>query len=69
MFDHELCVLSGDLNYRIDAPRDNVLAAAIDGTYAVLLPSDQLNKGLATNPTFRLKSFKEPPIKFAPTYK
>ncbi|KAK4053795.1 hypothetical protein OIV83_001451 [Microbotryomycetes sp. JL201] len=69
VFDHELCILSGDLNYRIDARRDNVVAAVENGTFTDLLPLDQLNKGLATNPTFRLKSFKEPAITFAPTYK
>lgn len=69
VFDHELCVLSGDLNYRIDAHRDAVVAAVTGGTYETMLPCDQLNKNLATNQTFRLKSFKEPPITFAPTYK
>lgn len=69
VFDHELCVLSGDLNYRIDARRDNVIAAAMEGTFESLLPHDQLLKGLATNQTFRLRSFKEPTITFAPTYK
>ncbi|KAK4058851.1 hypothetical protein OIO90_000297 [Microbotryomycetes sp. JL221] len=69
VFDHELCILSGDLNYRIDARRDNVVAAVENGTFESLLALDQLRKGLATNPTFRLRSFKEPPITFAPTYK
>ncbi|KAM0792295.1 hypothetical protein ACM66B_004984 [Microbotryomycetes sp. NB124-2] len=69
VFDHELCILSGDLNYRIDARRDNVVAAVESGSFVDLLPLDQLNKGLATNPTFRLRSFKEPVITFAPTYK
>lgn len=69
VFDHELCILSGDLNYRIDARRDNVIAAAMSGAFETLLPHDQLLKGLATNQTFRLRSFKEPTITFAPTYK
>jgi hypothetical protein len=69
VFDHELTVLSGDLNYRIDARRENVLSAVAEGSFESLLPFDQLVKGLATNQTFRLRSFKEPPITFAPTYK
>ncbi|KAL8280565.1 hypothetical protein RQP46_006888 [Phenoliferia psychrophenolica] len=69
VFDHELVVLSGDLNYRIDMRREVVQKAVADGALATLLPQDQLLKGLATNPTFRLRSFKEAPITFAPTYK
>ena len=69
VFDHELCILGGDLNYRIDARRENVVAAVATGTFESLLPHDQLLKGLATNQTFRLRSFKEPAITFAPTYK
>jgi hypothetical protein len=69
VFDHELCFLSGDLNYRIDARRDHVLAQVKVGAYEGLLANDQLLKGLATNQSFRLRSFKEQPITFAPTYK
>ncbi|SCZ96871.1 BZ3500_MvSof-1268-A1-R1_Chr4-1g06804 [Microbotryum saponariae] len=69
VFDHELVFLSGDLNYRIDARRDVVIQAVREGNYDSLLSYDQLLQGLATNQTFRLRSFKEPPITFAPTYK
>ncbi|SCV69412.1 BQ2448_2432 [Microbotryum intermedium] len=69
VFDHELVLLSGDLNYRIDARRDVVVQAVKEGNYASLLPYDQLLQGLTTNQTFRLRSFKEAPITFAPTYK
>ncbi|KAM0747344.1 DNase I-like protein [Meredithblackwellia eburnea MCA 4105] len=69
VFDHELCILSGDLNYRIDQRRDTVVKAVMDGNVESLLPHDQLLKGLATNQTFRLRSFKEAPLTFAPTYK
>ncbi|GEM09551.1 inositolor phosphatidylinositol phosphatase [Rhodotorula toruloides] len=69
VFDHELAILSGDLNYRIDARRDNVVSAVASGNFESLLEHDQLLKNLATNQAFRLRSFKEPPITFPPTYK
>ncbi|GAA5867868.1 hypothetical protein JCM1840_003469 [Sporobolomyces johnsonii] len=69
VFDHELTILSGDLNYRIDARRDVVVSAVASGNCEALLPYDQLLKNLATNQTFRLRSFKEPHISFPPTYK
>ncbi|GAA5890793.1 hypothetical protein JCM8208_003050 [Rhodotorula glutinis] len=68
-FDHELILLAGDLNYRIDARRDAVVSAVASGQSESLLAHDQLLKNLATNQTFRLRSFKEPPIHFPPTYK
>lgn len=69
VFDHELVILSGDLNYRIDARREIVAKAVAEGALDSLLTHDQLLKGLATNQTFRLRSFKEQKITFAPTYK
>ncbi|GAA5932802.1 uncharacterized protein JCM15063_002209 [Sporobolomyces koalae] len=69
VFDHELTILSGDLNYRIDARRDFVISAIASGQSTSLLAHDQLMKNLATNQTFRLRSFREPPIEFPPTYK
>ncbi|GAA6044924.1 hypothetical protein NBRC10513_004754 [Rhodotorula toruloides] len=69
VFDHELAILSGDLNYRIDARRDNVVSAVASGNFESLLEHDQLLKNLATNQAFRLRSFKEPHITFPPTYK
>ncbi|GAA6029323.1 hypothetical protein JCM8097_003620 [Rhodosporidiobolus ruineniae] len=69
VFDHEITILSGDLNYRIDARRDVVVSAVASGNCESLLPHDQLLKNLATNQAFRLRSFKEPPIHFPPTYK
>ncbi|BGP37755.1 hypothetical protein JCM10449v2_001677 [Rhodotorula kratochvilovae] len=68
-FDHELIILSGDLNYRIDARRDTVVSAVASGNSESLLAHDQLLKNLASNQTFRLRSFKEPAIRFPPTYK
>ncbi|GAA5822802.1 hypothetical protein JCM11251_004386 [Rhodosporidiobolus azoricus] len=69
VMDHELTILSGDLNYRIDASRDVVVSAVASGNSESLLQHDQLLKNLATNQSFRLRSFKEPPIHFPPTYK
>lgn len=69
VFDHEICFLSGDLNYRIDARRDAVVNAVSRGDFEHLLGMDQLLKGLANNQSFRLRSFKEARITFAPTYK
>ncbi|KAJ8295387.1 T-complex protein 1 subunit alpha [Rhodotorula toruloides] len=55
VFDHELAILSGDLNYRIDARRDNVVSAVASGNFESLLEHDQLLKNLATNQAFRLR--------------
>ncbi|GAA5978401.1 hypothetical protein JCM10908_004340 [Rhodotorula pacifica] len=69
VFDHEMTIVSGDLNYRIDAHRDVVVSAVACGNSESLLQHDQLLKNLATNQNFRLRSFKESPIHFPPTYK
>jgi hypothetical protein len=69
VFDHEICILSGDLNYRIDQVREAVVLNVMRKEFDKLLAQDQLLKGLVNNPSFRLRSFKEPPIRFAPTYK
>lgn len=62
-------IRSGDLNYRIDARRDTVVSAVASGNSESLLQHDQLLKNLATNQSFRLRSFKESAIRFPPTYK
>ncbi|CAG8747629.1 5236_t:CDS:2 [Gigaspora margarita] len=67
--DHEICFLSGDLNYRIDSQRDVVLKAIAKKNYDSLLAHDQLIKQRKTNPSFRLRSFLEGEPRFAPTYK
>lgn len=61
--------LNGDLNYRIDQRRDAVIQAIENNDLASLLAQDQLLKEMHTNPAFRLRSFREAPISFAPTYK
>ena len=70
VLDHEICILNGDLNYRIDAmPRDTVVKAVKEKNIAKLLDRDQLLLSRRKNPAFRLRVFQEMPITFAPTYK
>lgn len=70
IMDHEICVLNGDLNYRIDTMgRDTVVKHVQQGNLARLLERDQLLLSRRKNPGFRLRAFQESPITFAPTYK
>lgn len=70
ILDHEICILNGDLNYRIDAmKRDTVIEAVQAGNLKKLLERDQLLLSRKRNPGFRLRAFKESQIAFAPTYK
>ncbi|KAL1966667.1 hypothetical protein VTN77DRAFT_3864 [Rasamsonia byssochlamydoides] len=70
ILDHEICILNGDLNYRIDSmPRNVVIEAVRNGNLPKLLERDQLLASKRKNPGFRLRSFNEAPITFAPTYK
>jgi len=69
VLDHEIVFFSGDLNYRINLPREQVLEAIEDENHSFLLEHDQLVKERNTNPGFRLRSFLEGIPTFAPTYK
>ncbi|PSK36704.1 hypothetical protein B9Z65_1887 [Elsinoe australis] len=70
ILDHEICILNGDLNYRIDAmTRDSVVRAVESNNLPKLLERDQLLLSKKRNPAFRLRLFQEMPITFAPTYK
>lgn len=70
IMDHEVCFLNGDLNYRIDSiPRNVIIDAVRQNNLAKLLERDQLLASRRKNPGFRLRSFIEAPITFAPTYK
>ncbi|KAL7945412.1 Endonuclease/exonuclease/phosphatase [Trichoderma barbatum] len=70
ILDHELCILNGDLNYRIDTmSRDTVVKAVEQNNLGKLLERDQLLVARRRNPALRLRSFEELPITFAPTYK
>ncbi|OCF37836.1 type I inositol-1,4,5-trisphosphate 5-phosphatase 1 [Kwoniella heveanensis BCC8398] len=69
ILDHEMVFLHGDMNYRIDQRRENVISSIAAGELAYLLEHDQLRKEMRSNHAFRLRSFEEAPINFAPTYK
>lgn len=70
ILDHEICILNGDLNYRIDTMgRDTVIKHVHQNNLPRLLERDQLLLSRKKNPGFRLRSFAEAPITFAPTYK
>lgn len=70
VLDHEICVLNGDLNYRIETMgRETVIKAIHAKQYHRLLERDQLLVSRRRNPGFRLRDFQESPIFFAPTYK
>ncbi|KAJ9661056.1 hypothetical protein H2198_002215 [Neophaeococcomyces mojaviensis] len=70
ILDHEICILNGDLNYRIDAmPRDLVIKHINNGDLAKLLERDQINLSRRRVAGFRLAPFTELPITFPPTYK
>lgn len=70
ILDNEICILSGDLNYRIDTMgRDAVIRSIDSKNYARLLERDQLLVSRRRSPGFRLRAFVESPILFAPTYK
>ncbi|KAF2208718.1 hypothetical protein CERZMDRAFT_114438 [Cercospora zeae-maydis SCOH1-5] len=70
VMDHEICILNGDLNYRIDTMgRDSVIKHIQQGNLARLLERDQLLLSRRKNPGFRLRAFQENQINFAPTYK
>ncbi|WRT68300.1 uncharacterized protein IL334_005276 [Kwoniella shivajii] len=69
ILDHELVILNGDLNYRIDQRRENVISSISAGELSYLLEHDQLRKEMRSNHAFRLRNFEEAPITFAPTYK
>jgi len=70
ILDHEICILNGDLNYRIDAiPRDTVIRMVKGNELSKLLDRDQIMVSRRRVPGFRLGPFIEMPISFAPTYK
>ncbi|KKY28402.1 putative inositol polyphosphate [Phaeomoniella chlamydospora] len=70
ILDHEICVLNGDLNYRIDAmPRNTVIEYIKRNDLGKLLERDQIMVSRRRVSGFRLSPFVEAPITFAPTYK
>ncbi|KIX99516.1 uncharacterized protein Z520_05092 [Fonsecaea multimorphosa CBS 102226] len=70
ILDHEICILNGDLNYRIDTiPRDSVINMIKRNELDTLLKKDQIMLSRRRVSGFRLAQFIELPITFAPTYK
>ncbi|GAB7360652.1 hypothetical protein MBLNU230_g0532t1 [Neophaeotheca triangularis] len=70
VLDHEICILNGDLNYRIDTMgRDTVVKHIAQRNLPRLLDRDQLLLSRKKNPGFRLRAFRENDITFPPTYK
>jgi len=69
VLDHEICLVAGDLNYRLDMRRELVIQLIEQQRYADLVNVDQLLQQMRENPHFRLRMFQEAPIHFAPTYK
>ncbi|QIX01736.1 hypothetical protein AMS68_007253 [Peltaster fructicola] len=70
VLDHELCILNGDLNYRIDTmSRDTVVKQVQQGNLSRLLDRDQLLLSRKKNPGFKLRAMQESQIQFNPTYK
>ena len=65
----DFAALADTPQYRIDQRRETVLSSILASDFTSLFENDQLNKEMRTNRAFRLRSFTEPPITFAPTYK
>ena len=61
------CIFCGDLNYRIDTPRAEVLRLVEDDQWHQLFEHDQLAQELVAERV--LFGFTEAPIRFPPTYK
>lgn len=69
ILDHEICLLAGDLNYRLDLSREAAILLIEQQRFSDLLAADQLQMEIRMNPQFGLRDFHEAPICFAPTYK
>ena len=70
VIDYELCILNGDLNYRIDTMTRDAITNVLKGNnLEKLLDRDQLLLSQRRNPGFYLRNFDEGQITFAPTYK
>ncbi|KAF9926021.1 hypothetical protein BGZ67_008340 [Mortierella alpina] len=67
--DHEVCFLSGDLNYRIDVKFSEAVSRVHAQDWAYLHQYDQLLQQRLKNPQFALRAFNECELRFAPTYK
>ncbi|KAI8906937.1 Endonuclease/exonuclease/phosphatase [Gorgonomyces haynaldii] len=68
ILDHESIIWSGDLNYRIDLTRQQVIDAIDRSDFSLLHQHDQLIKQREFS-NFGLRDFQELPLDFAPTFK
>jgi hypothetical protein len=67
--DMEHCFFFGDLNYRIDCARSQVITMINEQNYEQLSKYDQINYQLGRNHHFPLSAFREGQLNFPPTYK
>ncbi|PXF49179.1 Inositol polyphosphate 5-phosphatase OCRL-1 [Gracilariopsis chorda] len=67
IFEHDVVFWLGDLNYRIDAPLENVMAWIQQQNWAALRKSDELQLQMRTSDIFT--GFREGLTNFPPTYK
>lgn len=67
ILDHDVVFWLGDLNYRIEAPLQNVLGWIDSHDWDSLYQADQLQRQMRTCEIFT--GFKEGPLRFPPTYK
>lgn len=65
--DHDAVIWLGDMNFRLDLPRESVLSMVGKREFQQLYEHDQLNKQMAKGGTFPF--FNEMEIAFPPTYK
>lgn len=67
VLNHDVKVFFGDLNFRIDMPRSDVVKAIRDKNYTALMRKDELYRTGMSHPI--LKNCKEGQLLFDPTYK
>lgn len=64
---HDSVLWCGDLNYRVELPRDTAVTHAKSNDFATLMKHDQLKQQIAKGKAFT--GFEEGPIAFGPTFK
>lgn len=67
IFEHDVVFWLGDLNYRIDAPLEKVMAWIEQENWSALRKADELHMQMRTSDIFT--GFREGPTNFPPTYK
>ncbi|KAG6876892.1 hypothetical protein C0992_011416 [Termitomyces sp. T32_za158] len=69
ILDHEIVIVNGDMNYRIDHRRDAIISSIRSNDYTHLLTHDQLLREIKYNRACRFRGFSEGALNFPPTYK